>query len=162
MKAALRYGLRLSACVVMLVLVRCTDPRAVLDQNARIDNRNWAYVNKIKYDVSIEDTTSAYNLYLNLRVTADYKYSNLFALISEGKAGAAKMHTTRYEFKLANPDGEWLGKGSGNLYSYQIPFKTGFHFPGRGVYHFEIEQNMRNNPLREVSDVGLRVEKATE
>ena len=36
-------------------------------------------------------------------------------------------------------------------------FRTNYKFPAKGVYHFYIEQNMRDNPLREVSDVGLRV-----
>jgi gliding motility-associated lipoprotein GldH len=53
-----------------------------------------------------------------------------------------------------------LGSGSGNLYSYQIIFKTGQRFPAKGTYHFELEQNMRDNPLHEVSDMGIRVEKA--
>lgn len=159
MKPALSLIILFFAAVTTLLTASCNDPNAVLDQNTRIDNRNWAYVNKIKYDVDIEDPTVAYNLCLNLRVTADYKYSNLFTLIGEGRRETHKLHYTRYEFKLAAPDGEWLGQGSGNLYSYQIPFKTNYYFPGKGVYHFEIEQNMRNNPLHEVSDVGLRVEK---
>ncbi len=160
MKTALSLIVWLAVVQAALCLSGCKDPRAVLDQNTEMGNRNWTYINKVKYDVTVEDTTVAYNLYLNLRVTADYKYSNLFTLIGEGRTGTRKLHYTRYEFKLANPDGEWLGKGSGNLYSYQIPFKTNYHFPGKGTYHFEIEQNMRNNPLHEVSDVGLRVEKA--
>jgi len=41
-----------------------------------------------------------------------------------------------------------------------VSFLTNYKFPAKGVYHFEIEQNMRDNPLREVNDVGLRVEKA--
>ncbi len=160
MKPALNcIGLLLTG-VALGLLPGCIDPRAVLDQNTEIINRNWSYVNKVKYDVTIEDTAAAYNLYFNLRVTADYKYSNLFVLVGQGRAGAAKVPLTRYEIKLANPDGEWLGKGSGNLYSYQVPFKRQYHFPGKGTYHFEIEQNMRDNPLHEISDVGLRVEKA--
>ena len=67
----------------------------------------------------------------------------------------------RYELKLASNTGEWLGSGSGSLYSYQIPFKT-IRFPAKGIYNFEIEQNMRDNPLHEVSDIGLRVEKVKE
>ena len=68
--------------------------------------------------------------------------------------------TTRFEIKLADLDGEWLGKGSGNLYSYQVSALTNFKFPEKGTYTFSIEQNMRDNPLHEVNDVGLRVEKA--
>jgi gliding motility-associated lipoprotein GldH len=140
-------------------LTSCTDPNAVIDQNTEIVNNNWSYVNKVRYRVNIQDASIPYNISLNLRVTADYKYSNLFVLFRQ-TAPDKKSDTQRYEFKLANADGEWLGNGSGNIYSYQIPFKTNYKFPAKGVYLLEVEQNMRDNPLREVSDVGLRVEKA--
>jgi len=145
---------------ILLSLAGCTsDNGAVIDQNTPVANRNWAYPDKVRYNVKIEDANARYNLYMNLRVTADYKYSNIFVLISQ--TGPDKKRTVkRYELKLANKDGEWLGKGSGNLYSYQSSFLTDYKFPAKGTYHFEIEQNMRDNPLREVNDVGLRVEKA--
>jgi gliding motility-associated lipoprotein GldH len=137
----------------------CTDPNAIVDLNAGINNRNWSYANRIKYDVKIDDETIPYNLYLNLRVTGEYRYSNLYIVFAQTGPNKKKI-ATRYQFTLANPDGEWLGSGSGNLYSYQLPLKTTYKFPAKGTYHFEIEQNMRDNPLHEVSDVGLRVEKA--
>jgi gliding motility-associated lipoprotein GldH len=148
-------------CILVAVLFSvtgCTDPNAVIDQNTEINNNNWSYTNKGTFDVPINDEHIPYNLSLNLRVTGDYKYSNIFVLIYQ--TGPDKKPTgLRYEFKLANPDGEWLGEGSGNLYSFQIPFRKNYKFPAKGTYHFSIEQNMRDNPLREVSDVGLRVEK---
>src|SRR6185312_5010763 len=157
MKPALNF-----LCAALLSLLFCTccsDPKAVTDQNTPVPNHNWTYTGKIGYAVKIDDETIPYNLYMNLRVTADYKYSNLFVLITETGPNK-KPKITRYELKLAGKDGEWLGSGSGNLYSYQVPFRTNFKFPAKGVYHFTIEQNMRDNPLHEVSDVGLRVEKA--
>jgi gliding motility-associated lipoprotein GldH len=144
--------------LVLFMAQGCTDPSAVLDQNTEIPNHNWSYINRVKYDVKIDDETVPYNLYFNLRVDGTYKYSNIFVLLFQ--TSGAKTHTTRYEFKLANKDGEWLGSGSGNLYSYQLPLRTQYKFPAKGVYHFEIEQNMRDNPLRDVSDAGLRVERA--
>lgn len=159
MKVAIKLLFPAMTAFMLLSWTGCTDPKAVTDQNTEIDNNNWSYANKIKYDVKIDNETIPYNLYMNLRVTGDYKYSNLFVLISQTTPGK-KATGTRYEFKLANPDGEWLGDGSGNLYSYQVPFRTNYKFPVKGVYHFQIEQNMRDNPLHEVSDVGLRVEKA--
>jgi gliding motility-associated lipoprotein GldH len=143
----------------LLALPGCIDNSAIIDQNSEIPNHNWTYLNKFKYDVNINDEKTPYNLYLNLRVTSDYKYSNIFVLITEAGPGK-KTEVNRFEVPLANKDGEWLGKGSGNLYSYQAPFLTNYKFPAKGTYHFYIEQNMRDNPLREVSDVGLRVEKA--
>jgi gliding motility-associated lipoprotein GldH len=145
--------------LVLFTAQGCMDSKSVIDQNTELPNHNWAYINRIKYNVKIDDETVPYNLYFNLRVTGSYKYSNIFVLFHQTSPGK-KTAATRYEYKLANKDGEWLGSGSGNLYSYQMPLRTQYKFPAKGVYHFEIEQNMRDNPLHDVSDVGLRVEKA--
>jgi gliding motility-associated lipoprotein GldH len=153
-----KFILGVFAALTLFGVQGCTDPTAVLDQNAEVANRNWSYVNRVRYDVKIEDETIPYNLYMNLRVTGDYRYSNIYVLLSQ--SSGSKKAVTRYQFPLANTDGEWLGSGSGNLYSYQLPLRSQYKFPAKGTYHFEIEQNMRDNPLHEVSDVGLRVEKA--
>lgn len=158
MKAARKLFLIVLPALMALFASSCADPNAIIDQNTAIENRNWSYANRIKNSVKIDDPTIPYNLYINLRVTGEYKYSNIFVLIRRN--GPKLKGITRYEVKLANPDGEWLGQGSGNLYSYQVPFLTDFKFPEKGVYTFEMEQNMRDNPLHEVNDVGLRVEKA--
>jgi gliding motility-associated lipoprotein GldH len=159
MKRAFKL-LYLLPVLITWFLSSCSDPNSVIDKNTEIDNHNWSYDNLVKYDVKIDDEKIPYNLYLNLRVTGDYKYSNIFVLIHQTGPNN-KSAATRYEFKLANADGEWLGEGSGNLYSYQVLFRSAYHFPAKGNYRFAIEQNMRDNPLHEVSDVGLRIEKAT-
>ena len=158
MKAARNLFLVALPALVMLFLNGCTDPNAIIDQNTPIDNHNWSYANRVKTSVKIEDPSAPYNLYINLRVTGEYKYSNIFVLVH--KNGPKLKGVTRFEIKLANLDGEWLGQGSGNLYSFQVPIMTNFKFPEKGTYIFDIEQNMRDNPLHEVNDVGMRVEKA--
>lgn len=147
------------AALVLFSVQGCSDPDSVLDQNIEISNNNWSYVNRVKFDVTITDETVPYNLYLNLRVSGGYRYANLYTLFTQTNPGK-KPTKTRYQFTLANPDGEWLGSGSGNLYSFRFPLRRQYKFPAKGVYHFEVEQNMRDNPLHEVSDVGLRVERA--
>lgn len=152
----------LSVVFVLLAMVLasgCTDPNALLDQNTPIVNHNWGYINDIKYHVNITDAGVPYNLYFNVRVTGDYKYSNMFVLLRTINPDK-KASVMRYELHLADVTGKWLGAGTGNLYSFQIAFKKGIRFPAKGTYNFVIEQNMRDNPLREVSDIGMRVEKA--
>ncbi|MES2111146.1 MAG: gliding motility lipoprotein GldH [Bacteroidota bacterium] len=156
-KRLILFGLILSACVI--ALAGCADKNTVIDDSVEIANHNWTYINRAKFTVKIDDEKVPYNLYMNLRVTSDYKYSNIFVLISQSGPGI-KNASQRYEMRLADKEGKWLGKGSGNLYSYQEPFLVNHVFPAKGTYTFLIEQNMRDNPLREVSDVGLRAEKA--
>ncbi|UEG53181.1 gliding motility lipoprotein GldH [Mucilaginibacter daejeonensis] len=146
--------------LVTLCISSCSDPDRVIDDNKPIANQNWGYGNKIRFDVQIDDPSVAYNLYINMRVTANYRYSNMFVLITQSGGSMKKADLARYELKLASPTGEWLGQGSGSMYSYQIPFHKNYRFPAKGRYRFEIEQNMRDNPLRAVSNVGLRVEKS--
>jgi len=136
----------------------CSDPNSLMDENTPIANHNWGYINDVKFHVNIADNTVPYNLYFNVRVTGDYKYSNIFVLLRT-IGPDKKVGVMRYELHLADVTGKWLGSGTGNLYAFQIPFKKGFRFPAKGTYNFVIEQNMRDNPLREVSDIGMRVER---
>lgn len=145
--------------LVATSLASCQDTQTIADTNKEIPGRNWNYTEKLEIPVKIDSVGIPYNLYLNLRHTPQYKYSNIFILIHiTGPDG--KKKTERREFKLALPDGEWLGSGSGNLYSYQLLFKENYKFPAKGTYKFELEQNMRDNPLDGVSDAGIRIEKA--
>ena len=159
MKRALNIRYPAALLLITMLAGSCTDPNSIIDTNTEIADHNWSYVNRVNFDVKIDDEKAAYNQYLNLRVTGNYKYSNIFVLVYQITPDK-KTQTTRFEVKLANPDGEWLGKGSGNLYSYQVLLRKDYRFPAKGVYRFQIEQNMRDNPLHEISDVGLRVEKA--
>ncbi len=157
MKAKMsNYSLTLLGFIVLL-FISCQNEVALVDTNQRVNNLKWSYVDKIRIPVKVEDTMVGYTLYLNLRHTGDYKYSNIFILIHQiGPDG--KKTSERKEFTLALPDGEWLGKSSGSLYSHQMIFRKNYHFPQKGAYIFELEQNMRDNPLREVSDIGVRIE----
>ncbi len=139
-------------------LTSCQDTQTVVDNNLEIAGHNWSYTEKVQVPAMIENADLLYNLYVNLRLTASYKYSNIFILIHiTGPDG--KKTTERKEFRLALPDGEWLGSGSGNLYSYQMLFKESHKFPAKGKYIIELEQNMRDNPLNSVTDAGVRIEK---
>ena len=70
---------------------------------------------------------------------------------------AKKRKRLRYQFKLAKEDGTWLGKGSGDLYTFSFPLLKNHRFADTGKYHIEVEQNMRDNPLVGISDVGIEV-----
>lgn len=156
-----KYRHLLTAILLLCIGLQGCKETAIVDVNLPIDNRSWSYANKVRIPVIIEDPDKAYNLFFNLRHTAEYKYSNIFVLIHQSATGY-ETKTERREFKLAYPDGEWLGSGAGNFYSYQLLFREAYKFPAKGTYIIEIEQNMRDNPLPEITDVGLRVEPVEE
>ncbi|WP_164110020.1 MULTISPECIES: gliding motility lipoprotein GldH [Sphingobacterium] len=147
----------LYSCVTLIFLVSCTND-AVYEKNQPISNRSWSYEEKPHFEVHIEDNKSKYNLYINLRHSNDYDFSNIFVLLHE-KGNKLIDTAYRKEIPLAQLDGRWLGNSAGSLYEVQYLAKENFVFPDTGVYTFAIEQNMRETPLKDVVDVGIKVVK---
>lgn len=130
--------------------------RNLVDTSIEVPQRQWFYRNHPTAQFEIKDHNKAYNIYFKLRHTADYRYANIFILAHfiDGK----QKTTKRYQYKLAENDGKWLGSGSGNIFSYTLPLLTNYRFPHNGKYSIDIEQNMRDNPLQEITDLGILVE----
>lgn len=139
-----------------IVLLLGCEQGPIVDSNISMPSRKWNYANKVKVQVDIKDHNKPVDIRFKLRHTADYHYSNIFVLLHIKGSGLVKR-TIRYEYRLAQPDGQWNGSGSGNLFTYSLPLLTNYKFPAAGKYELEVEQNMRDNPLQEISDVGIKV-----
>jgi len=94
-----------------------------------------------------------------VRNAAGYQFSNLFIFFTtEMPNGKSERDTV--ELTLADERGKWLGDGLGDIWDNRILFKKNFRFPEKGIYTFKLEQAMRFNPLPQVMDVGIRIEKS--
>ncbi len=142
-------------CVAGSMLASCSD-NALTDTNIAIEGRAWDYDNQPHIEVDVADATQRYDLFVNLRHTDKYAYSNIFVLLHQQNPDGSR-DTARVEMRLAAPDGRWLGRGSGMLFSHQHVVRSNYAFPDTGRYVFSFEQNMRENPLLEVADVGIRI-----
>lgn len=151
-----RFGYVGSVFVCLVLFLLSCSNGALVDEFRPVPNQSWNYAFTPEFKVDIKDTHVPYKLKLNLRLTADYRYANLFVLVHQRNSKNGST-TKRVELKVADKDGRWLGKGIGSLYSYQIAYNAGYHFPDTGTYYFKIEQNMRDSPLKGVSDVGICV-----
>ena len=141
----------------ILLFSSCANDNLV-DINMELTENNWTYSKNVSAIVDVKDPSLAYHLSFKMRNTADYRYSNIYVVMR--LKGNTLYKSTRYQFQLAKADGEWLGKGSGDLYSNTFTLLSNFRFPKAGKYALEIAQNMRDNPLIGVSDVGIVVEKS--
>ncbi|MFT7297427.1 MAG: gliding motility-associated lipoprotein GldH [Sphingobacteriales bacterium] len=135
------------------------DKTRVFEDHSSAPENGWKHQEIAQFDVDISDTSQLYNIVLHLRHVGSYRYSNLYVLLNS-ETPSGKTNSTRFEFKLAEKDGRWLGNGSGNIFSSSIPVNVKTKFPEKGLYKFGIEQYMRDSTLKGVKDVGLRVELA--
>ncbi|MCB9175169.1 MAG: gliding motility lipoprotein GldH [Flavobacteriales bacterium] len=152
------FGIPTLIFLLALLLFSC-DSNKVFDQYIEVENGDWKRENVAKFTVNISDTTSAHNLYINVRNKGNYPFSNLYMFVKiEGPDGNFSIDTVNCT--LADKSGKWLGKGIGDLWDVKVPYIGGFKFAHSGEYQFSFEQAMRvENGLQGISDIGLRIER---
>lgn len=156
-----------ASCVIaacLLIFSSCTYTPFVVDHYEEIPQRKWSYDFHPKAEIQVSDKSTPYRLYINLRHTEEYRYSNIFMLIQQqpllpnGLATKPAEVVKRVEITLAEPDGRWLGQQSGNLYGYRELVMDEYFFPDTGLWRLSLEQNMREELLGGVVSVGFRIE----
>ncbi|QQS30946.1 MAG: gliding motility lipoprotein GldH [Sphingobacteriales bacterium] len=130
----------------------------VFEKNIKLAEGTWKYENIPVFEPEISDTVSRYNLYLNLRHSNDYAFSNMWVKVHTTLPSGKKMES-RVELPLADKSGKWFGKDSGSIINQQVSIQSNAIMPELGKYKFELEQNMRVDALTEVISVGLTIEK---
>lgn len=145
--------------LTLVLFLSACDNKRIFEENTTIPDNNWSNTNTIKFEVPIKDPSKAANFYINVRNADGYPYSNLYLFVKTTFPNG-KFSTDTLECILADEKGKWLGKGLGDIYDNQIPFKRNVRFPQAGNYVFEIQQGMRNDNIPLIMDVGLRIEEA--
>lgn len=148
-----------AAIIWMLVCCYGCDRHRVYEENIPIPQAKWIKDNIPFFTFAIEDTAIPYNVFINTRNNADYYYRNLYLFI-EWLSPQHKRARDTFNIMLADEKGRWLGKGSGNLYFKQTPYKIQIKFPEKGNYKITITQAMRHDTLDNITDIGVRVERA--
>lgn len=130
----------------------------VFHQNKTIPGNVWHKDSIVSFYVDVKDSVSTYDFYLNLRHTRDYRYSNIYFFIETIFPDGRYTRDT-VEFILADRQGKWYGKGYGSVKDYRVMLKHGVRFPVKGIYGFLFEQAMREEELKNITDIGISLEK---
>jgi len=147
----------------IVTLISC-DSNRVYDNYHTISN-GWNIDDSILFEISDVDSITPYNIFITLRNTNEYKYSNLF-LITRMDFPNGKQLTDTLEYTMATPEGKWLGTGFDDVKENKLWYKEGVRFRESGTYNFSIKHAVRKNgsitgdqQLEGITEVGLRVER---
>lgn len=143
-----------------MFLASCTVVE-VVDQWKNFEDYTWKKKQPVSFQVQLNDTGYYYNMLVNLRVTNDYKYSNLWVNLHVTEPGGT-TETRPYMLTLADHRGIWTGHNLGHIISFRIPVVKDKVFTRSGTYTFTLEQNMRDTVLKEVVSAGIKLDKQQE
>ncbi|HOO84401.1 MAG TPA: gliding motility lipoprotein GldH [Prolixibacteraceae bacterium] len=141
----------------MLITTGC-DKNRVYEQYLSVDSAGWHKDSLLVFDFEIDNSNQAYNLLLNVRNIEAYSYSNLWLFADIIAPDSTSVRDT-LEYTLAYPNGKWTGQGASGVYNNSFVFRSNVFFPVQGNYRFVIQQAMRNDMLKGITNIGLRIEK---
>jgi len=147
---------------VMVLFISC-DSNTVFSESRSLSGV-WNKNETISFSLPQLDTLKRYNVFVNLRNTNDYHFNNIFLIVSIDFPHG-KTITDTLEYKMANPDGTWLGSGIGNIKENKLWFKEKVSFLEKGNYKLRINHAVRNNGnvegvtnLEGITDIGYSIE----
>ncbi len=143
--------------LIVLILTSC-DRNRLFEENKEIPNSVWNRNKILSFKIPVTDTLSINRIFINIRHNSLYEKSNIYLFINIIAPNGNKLRDT-VNCILADDKGKWFGSGLGDIFSNQILYKNNVTFPHAGNYTFELEQAMRMDNLKNVEDIGIRIEK---
>jgi gliding motility-associated lipoprotein GldH len=146
--------------LLFLFVTACSQKEEVFYEFRSFPKSKWDQREAIRFEVPIKDLTHTYDVSIELRNNNDYPFKNIWLFVDyqtpEGKIRQDTLGTD-----LADEYGKWHGSGI-SLYSYSFLYEENVQYPDTGIYIYTIRQGMRENPLKGLSDIGLRISKKTD
>ena len=148
--------------IIAGLLISC-DKKRVFDEYQSVGSA-WNMKKEVIFELPKIDTLKKYNLFINLRANDDYKFNNLFLIVSmEQPNGLTKVDTLEYE--MADVDGALLGDGFSDIKESKLYYKENVKFKASENNKIHIKHAVRQTgkimgvqDLEGITEVGFRVE----
>ena len=135
----------------------------VFQADVPVPDEAWDRSFTPEFGFEVSDTVQHHDLYIDVRHTGDYPFSDLFLFVDLYGPDDRHLRDT-VECLLADPTGRWYGKGTGFIFADRfeahVLYKLKNRFPAPGRYTIKLEQAMRTEKLPGVIDVGVSVERS--
>ncbi len=148
--------------IIAGLLISC-DKKRVFDEYQSVGSA-WNMKKEVIFELPKVDTLKKYNLFINLRANDDYKFNNLFLIVSmEQPNGVTKIDTLEYE--MADVDGALLGDGFSDIKESKLYYKENLKFKASENNKIHIKHAVRQTgkivgvqDLEGITEVGFRIE----
>ena len=138
-------------------------PTNLYERTVAIPGHQWKSSFIPQFSFQINDTSARYDLSITLRHRDLYHYNNIWLQINL-LSPDGKQYKFQTEKQLGTNESGWLGTGLDDIYEHRISLQkelieNGVSLRRKGRYTLSIKQIMREDPLEQVMNVGLRIEK---
>jgi gliding motility-associated lipoprotein GldH len=140
-----------------LLLWSCGEQHFYAEQRS-IDRAEWHYVDTLSYQVEIKDTIARYDIGMKIIHGTEFSFQNLYIkIITVFPDGETVSQTLPID--LADHTGIWYGDCGNRECSVEVRLQSNARFDRLGNHLFKVIQYMREDPIREVGEVMLFLDK---
>jgi gliding motility-associated lipoprotein GldH len=143
-----------------VILLQSCNTIDVYEQTIPIPKHEWKSNTQLNFTPVIKDSTAYYNIYFVLRHTESYHFNNIWI----GFTSTFPKDTPRIQrlnIQLAAGKG-WLGTSMDDIIEQRLLInKQPIRLPA-GTYKFSLRQIMREDPLQNILNAGIRIEKVVQ
>ena len=144
-------------CLLSLVfLSMACGPDYAYRQTHELDGDAWSYADSLTFEFAVPDTTTIYDLYLEVVHSATYDNQNLYVLIHTNFPDGQRL-SEQVSLELSDK-GRWEGDCRGDWCTVSIPIQSDAYFNQTGPHQFVLEQYMRRNPVAGIRSLGLFIQ----
>jgi len=130
-----------------------------------IDKAEWTPNQVVIFEIEMQDSLQAYDVFINLRNNKEYGFSNLFLITQMTFPNQTSVVDT-LEYEMTDANGRFLGTGFSDTKENKLFYKENVRFHQSGMYLFQVKHAMRKrnevsglDPLKGITDVGISIEK---
>jgi gliding motility-associated lipoprotein GldH len=144
-----------SALCMTFLFASCIDS-SIYRQSKSIADEGWNKDSIMQFIVPVADTTSKFDIYISIRNKNDYPHQNLYLFVKTTSPHGIFI-TDTVNFSVADNYGTWTGKSISRIWENNFLFRKNIQFANSGQYMFDIQQGMRYDILKGISDVGIEI-----
>jgi len=143
--------------VVLIIALQSCGKEVFYEKNIPIENEAWSQTDTVKVTLDIDDIDQEFDLFINIRNNKTYAYMNLFMFLDIEAPSGEVWHDT-LKFDLADQKGMWRSEDVSESY-VMSSFRaySGYHFPEKGTYTFRLNHGLYDEPLKGISDIGIKL-----
>jgi len=144
--------------LIVFTLIACNENR-LINQYENIPLLNWEKGYDLSYALNIEDVAAKYKVMIGLRHTSGIGFGEILVHLKM-TTPSGEVVETPYILEIRDKDtGELKGSAMGDITDIEIPVEASYTFPEAGNYQFEISQQMEQDAVGGVMEVGLVIDK---
>jgi gliding motility-associated lipoprotein GldH len=149
---------RLPILLIFFLILQssCAGDRVIYEEMHDIENGQWVYGQTRDFNFEVSDTSLDYRLLLYLEYYTDYRWQNFYTEITTTFPGDS-IKTDILSLDLASKTGQWYGNCNSQSCSLTIPLQEDVHFELPGNYGISFDQYMRDEDVRGITAIGLKL-----